>query len=83
MLNAIRLSETACSKAHGPVLRGILITVMVFTIGLQLYFTHRGVTTGNKELLFLPIILMVTGIILPLLAIIKINKAEDPEAPNV
>jgi len=83
MLNAIRLSKTTCRKAHSPLARGILITVMVFTIGLQLYFTHRGVTTGDKEPLFMPILLIMTGILLPLLAIVKTKKAEGPEASNV
>ena len=82
MLNAIRLSETACSKAHGPLLRGILAAVMIWTICLQIYFTYRGVTTDQKEFLALPAVLMVTGIILPVLAIIKTKKAEDPEWPN-
>ena len=82
MLNALRLREAACSKQHGPLIRGILIAVMVWTIGLQIYLTYRGVTADQKELLALPVILMVTGIILPLFAIAKTKKAEGPEWPH-
>jgi len=83
MLDAIRQSEIACSKQHGPLLRGLLTGIIIWTVFLQIYLTYRGVNTDQKELLVLPAILMVTGIILPAIAIAKIKKDEDPDWPHL
>jgi len=76
MLDAIRQSEIAWGKQHGSLLRGLLTGIIIWTVFLQIYLTYRGINTDQKELLVLPAILMVTGIILPLIAIVKVNKAE-------
>ncbi len=76
MLDAIRQSEIAWCKQHGSLLRGLLTGIIIWTVFLQIYLTYRGINTDQKELLILPAILMVTGIILPLIAIVKVNKAE-------
>lgn len=79
MLDAIRQSEIACSKQHGRFLRGLLTGIIIWTVFLQIYLTYRGVNTDQKELLVLPAILMVTGIILPLIALVKVKKVEAPD----